>query len=77
MECFRKSLQVAPDYVDAMFNLALLLQRRNECAEAADYWRRYLAIDGQSEWATRARRSLKFCEMRQHLLFAPSIGGGR
>jgi hypothetical protein len=28
---------------------------------------RYLAIDGQSEWATRARRSLKFCEM-QHLI---------
>ena len=31
-----------------MFNLALLLQRKNQCAEAADYWRRYLAIDGQS-----------------------------
>jgi hypothetical protein len=29
-----------------MFNLAPLLQQRNECAEAADYWRRYLAIDG-------------------------------
>jgi hypothetical protein len=32
-----------------MFNLALLLQRRNECAEAADYWRCCLAIDGRSE----------------------------
>jgi hypothetical protein len=63
----RKSLQVAPDYVDALFNLALLLQRRNECAEATDYCRRYFAMDGQSEWATRARRSLKFCEMQQHL----------
>jgi hypothetical protein len=29
---------------------------------------RYLAIDSQSEWATRARRSLKFCEMQQHLI---------
>jgi hypothetical protein len=28
--------------------------------------RRYLVIDGQSEWATRARRSLEFCEMQQH-----------
>jgi tetratricopeptide (TPR) repeat protein len=36
IECLRKSLQVAPDYVDAMFNLALLLQRRNQCAETAD-----------------------------------------
>jgi tetratricopeptide (TPR) repeat protein len=68
IKCLRKTLQVAPDYVDAMFNLALLLQRRNQYAEAANYWRRYLAIDGQSEWATRARRSLKFCEMQQHLI---------
>ena len=35
------------------FNLALLLQRKNEYAEAADYWRRYLANDCQSEWAAR------------------------
>ena len=57
IECLRRAVQVAPDYSDATFNLALLLQRKNQCAEAADYWRRYLAIDGQSEWASRARRS--------------------
>jgi hypothetical protein len=50
-----------------MFNLALLLQRQNHYAEAADYWRRYLANDSQSEWAARARRSLKFCEMQVRL----------
>ena len=50
IECSRKAVQVAPDYSDAMFNLALLLQRKNQCAEAADYWRRYLAIGSQSEW---------------------------
>jgi tetratricopeptide (TPR) repeat protein len=48
VECLRKSLQAAPDYANAIFNLALLLQRRNECAEAAIYWRRFLAIDSQS-----------------------------
>jgi hypothetical protein len=58
---------VVPDYADAMFNLALLLQRTNQYAEAADYWRRY-ASDGQSEWAARARRSLKFCEMQINLI---------
>jgi tetratricopeptide (TPR) repeat protein len=68
IESFRKAVQVAPDYGDAMFNLAWLLQRKNQCTEAADYWRRYLAINGQSEWATRARRSLKFCEIQQHLI---------
>jgi hypothetical protein len=51
-----------------MFNLALLLQRKNQYAEAADYWRRYLTSDRQSEWAARARRSLKFCEMQLHLI---------
>ena len=64
IECLRKALRVAPDYADAMFNLALLLQRKNQYAEAADYWRRYLASDSHSDWATRARRSLKFCEMQ-------------
>ena len=67
-ECLRAALRVAPDYADAMFNLALLLQRTNQYAEAADYWRRYLASDCQSEWAARARRSLKFCEMQINLI---------
>src|SRR6516225_4897924 len=62
-----QTLRVAPDYADAMFNLALLLQRTNRYAEAADCWRRYLATDCQSEWAKRARRSLKFCEMQINL----------
>ena len=67
IDCLRTALQTAPDYADAMFNLALLLQRNNEYAEAAEYWRRYLANDAQSDWAARARRSLKFCEMQIHL----------
>jgi len=49
IKCLRTTLRVAPDYVDALFNLALLLQRTNQYAEAADYWRRYLASDYQSE----------------------------
>jgi tetratricopeptide (TPR) repeat protein len=68
IECLRKALRVAPDYANAMFNLALMLQRKNRYAEAIDCWRRYLSGDCQSEWATRARRSLKFCEMQGHLI---------
>jgi tetratricopeptide (TPR) repeat protein len=48
IECLRTALRVAPDYADAMFNLALLLQRTNQYAEAAGYWRRYLGNDCQS-----------------------------
>jgi len=68
VECLRKALLVAPDYIDAMFNLALLLQRKGAYAEAADYWRRYLVGDRASEWAARARRSLKFCEIQVNSL---------
>jgi hypothetical protein len=67
IECLRNALRAAPAYTDAMFNLALLLQRNNKHAEAAEHWRRYLANDAKSEWAARARRSLKFCEMQVHL----------
>jgi tetratricopeptide (TPR) repeat protein len=68
IECLRTTLRVEADYTDAMFNLALLLQRQNQYGEAADYWRRYLASDRQSEWAARARRSLKFCEIQINLI---------
>jgi tetratricopeptide (TPR) repeat protein len=67
IDCLRRALHAAPDYADAMFNLALLLQRNNKHAEAAENWRRYLANEAKSEWAARARRCLKFCEMQIHL----------
>src|SRR5262249_19309090 len=59
IDCLRRALQAGPDYADAMFNLALLLQRANQPKEAAEYSRRYLANDAQSEWAARARRFAK------------------
>src|SRR5260370_42101410 len=71
VDCLRGALEPAPEYVDAMFDLALLLQRNNKYAEAAEYWRRYLGNDAQSEWAARARRSLKFCEMQLHACLSP------
>ena len=75
IDCLRTALRAAPDYADAMFNLALLLQRNNQQTEAAECWRRYLAKDSQSEWAARARRSLKFCEMQANsMTFGQSIG---
>jgi non-homologous end joining protein Ku len=36
----------------------------NRINRKTGYWRRYLAGDCASEWATRARRSLKFCEIQ-------------
>src|SRR5262245_65120867 len=67
IDCLRRAVQAAPNYAGAMFNLALLLQRGSWHKEAAEYCRQYLANDAQSEWAARARRSLKFYEMQIHL----------
>ena len=76
IECLRKALMAAPSYTDAVFNLALLLQRKSAYAEAAECWRRYLASDHASEWAARARRSLKFCEIQVNSLNSPRATRG-
>jgi tetratricopeptide (TPR) repeat protein len=44
IDCLRRALQAAPDYADAMFNLALLLQRASQHKEAAEYWRQHAHV---------------------------------
>jgi tetratricopeptide (TPR) repeat protein len=63
VDCARHALSADPQYADAMFNLALFLQRLHEHAEAAIWWTRYLERDRSSEWAERAKRALKYCEL--------------
>jgi tetratricopeptide (TPR) repeat protein len=60
----KRAVDADPDYADAIFNLGLMHQRFDKYAEAATYWRRYLALDNDSTWAARARRALKFCDMQ-------------
>jgi tetratricopeptide (TPR) repeat protein len=62
--CLTRALEADPDYADALFNLALLHQRNDRHTEAAACWRRYLALDKDSDWAARARQALKYCEMQ-------------
>jgi tetratricopeptide (TPR) repeat protein len=64
IDCLQRALKADPDYADATFNLARLLHRHGKHLDAAVYWRRYLAIDETSEWAARAKRALKFCEIQ-------------
>ena len=63
LTCLQKALEANPDYADAMFNLALLLQKLDRYREALAWWKRYLSLDSTSTWATRAKRALKFCEI--------------
>jgi len=64
VDCLQHALETDPTYGDAMFNMALLFQRLERHAEAAMWWRRYLALDDSSPWAARAKRALKYCEMQ-------------
>ena len=66
--CLRKALLVSPDYVDAMFNLACCFSERANMLRPQTIGASYSPTDRQSEWATRARRSLKFCEMQGRLV---------
>jgi tetratricopeptide (TPR) repeat protein len=62
--CLEHALAADPGYADAIFNLGMLHQRKERHAEAAIYWRRYLALDTESDWAAHARKALKYCEMQ-------------
>src|ERR1700732_2463031 len=64
IECLKRALDADPTYADAMFNMGLFLQRLERHDEAAGWWRRYLALDGSSPWAARAKRALKYCEIQ-------------
>ena len=64
IDCLKRALDADPTYTDAMFNMGLFLQRLEQHADAAAWWKRYLAVDGSSPWAARAKRALKYCEMQ-------------
>ena len=62
--CLEHALKADPAFSEAAFNMGLFLQRLERTAEAVVWWRRYLELDHSSEWASRARRALKYCEIR-------------
>jgi hypothetical protein len=63
IDCEKRALDADPEYADAIFNMALYLQRLGEHADAVTWWTQYIERDGTSAWAERARRALKYCEM--------------
>ncbi len=64
VSCLQRALKHSAENADSMFNLALFLQKLEQHAEAAKWWRQYLKHDGKSDWAARAKRALKLCEMQ-------------
>jgi tetratricopeptide (TPR) repeat protein len=64
IQCLERAIKADPDYADAVFNLALLLQRQERLEEAAAQWQHYLEIDRSTDWAARAKKALKLCEIQ-------------
>ena len=53
-----KAVEIAPSFADAHFNLAASLEKAGHIKEASRYWRAYLKLDSNSQWAGVARRRL-------------------
>lgn len=50
-----RALAINPDYAEALFNRALMLQRLGFRDDALIAWKRYLDVDAGSGWAVEAR----------------------
>lgn len=55
---FQIALDIHPDYADAHFHLAGVLEQLNLTEEAAEHWQIYLRFDRRGPWAEIAREHL-------------------
>ncbi len=55
---FQIALDLHPDYADAHFHLASVLEELDQTDEAAEHWRKYLEFDQRGPWAEIARERL-------------------
>lgn len=53
------ALRLRPDLPEALFNLALTLERLGLPSQAREAWQRYLAVDASSPWSAEARAHLE------------------
>ena len=56
------AVEIDGDYADAIYNLGALEYEAGALAEAVHWWRRYLELDADSEWAKRARHGIALIE---------------
>jgi tetratricopeptide (TPR) repeat protein len=55
---FRGALEFHPDYADAHYHLARLLDRAHRTSEAARHWQLFLNLAPASPWADEARERI-------------------
>ncbi|MFQ6112616.1 MAG: tetratricopeptide repeat protein [bacterium] len=58
LNAFERALEILPDYPEAAYNRAMILQQLGRQEEAKKAWQDYLIIDNRSEWSKVAQRRL-------------------
>ncbi|TMQ31886.1 MAG: tetratricopeptide repeat protein [Planctomycetota bacterium] len=59
VEALEKALELDPDYGDAHYNLADVLDSQGRKEQAAEHWRSYLRQQPVGPWSDYARRRLR------------------
>jgi len=68
-----RALRRDPEFPEARFNRALILEQMGLRTEAAGAWRDYLAVDARSKWAEEARLRLNALPPATHTQFRDRI----
>jgi CHAT domain-containing protein/Flp pilus assembly protein TadD len=66
-----KALQLDEGLTEALFNKALLYQKRGLTSQAAEAWNKYLENDSTSPWADEARRQLQKLDSQKSRNLSP------
>ena len=64
VQCYEKALQLDPSYPDANYNLASACEKLELWERALAHWGLYLNFDGQSEYASCARKRIEVLKVR-------------
>ena len=67
VEYLKQALELNPDLLEALFNLALVHEQQGLYHQAEADWRAYLEKDSSSPWAAEARERLKSVESKKAL----------
>jgi tetratricopeptide (TPR) repeat protein len=59
LDLLERAVTLDPKCAEAWFNLGLAAESARQTARAQEAWKRYLALDPSSEWATEARWHLE------------------
>lgn len=65
LENLKRSLEINPNLLEALFNRGLVHQYQGLDHEAETDWRAYLEKDPNSQWASEARQKLKLLEEKK------------